>query len=30
VRYRALGVPTSETLTLTGSLLVVMPHQSCR
>lgn len=30
VRYRALGVPTSETLTLTGPMLVVMPYRSCR
>lgn len=30
VRYRALGVPTSETLTLTAPMLVVMPYRSCR
>ncbi len=29
VRYRALGVPTSETLALTAPMLVVMPYRSC-
>jgi hypothetical protein len=30
VRYRALGIVTSQTLTLTSPTLVLMPCRSCR